>query len=445
MDRLFKRLRWDENIIAIIVIITGVFMEPLAFAEAVKELDLRTSLSPGKHASLYGKVMCGYQGWFTCPGDGTEKGWYHWGNSIDGKFYEFKPGACSIDAWPDMSEYDEDEKFETDFVYPDGSKAYVFSSVHPKTVDRHFKWMENYGIDGVFLQRFGVELAKQRDRYHLNAVLENVKKAANAHGRSYAIMYDLSNLEKGEMVDVINDWKNLVDYLRITRDRYDQAYQFHNGKPVVAIWGIGFLDREYTLDECKNLVEFLKNDPQYGGNTIMLGVPTHWRKFGEDCIKDPKLHEIVAMADIVSPWMVGRFGNPADVKKFAENIWQPDMEWCKERGKDYYPVVFPGFSWANLQHNERFFNTIPRRKGEFLWTQYHWLCKIGVKMIYQAMFDEVDEATSILKCTDTPPIGASKFLTNEGLPSDHYLWLVGQGGRMLRGDIPLSEALPVRK
>ena len=47
-------------------------------------------------------------------------------------------------------------------------------------------------------------------------------------------------------------------------------------------------------------------------------------------------------------------------------------------------------------------------------------------MIYQAMFDEVDEATAIFKCTNNPPVGESEFLDYEGLRSDHYLWLVGQ-------------------
>ena len=60
------------------------------------------------------------------------------------------------------------------------------------------------------------------------------------------------------------------------------------------------------------------------------------------------------------------------------------------------------------------------------------------------MFDEVNEATAIFKCTNDPPVGASKFLTYEGLPSDHYLWLVGQGARMLRGKIPATESLPHR-
>jgi len=35
------------------------------------------------------------------------------------------------------------------------------------------------------------------------------------------------------------------------------------GQTVVAVWGIGFNDgRDYTLAECRRLVEFLKNDPE---------------------------------------------------------------------------------------------------------------------------------------------------------------------------------------
>ena len=59
------------------------------------------------------------------------------------------------------------------------------------------------------------------------------------------------------------------------------------------------------------------------------------------------------------------------------------------------------------------------------------------------MFDEIDEATAIFKCTNDPPVGESKFLDYEGLPSDHYLWLTGKIGERLRegkdpaiGDMP---------
>jgi hypothetical protein len=65
-------------------------------------------------------------------------------------------------------------------------------------------------------------------------------------------------------------------------------------------------------------------------------------------------------------------------------------------------------------------------------------------MIYQAMFDEVNEGTAIFKCTNTPPVGASQFITYEGLPSDYYLWLVGQGREMMNGRISASVDPPAR-
>ena len=91
------------------------------------------------------------------------------------------------------------------------------------------------------------------------------------------------------------------------------------------------------------------------------------------------------------------------------------------------------------------FNQIPRLKGRFLLKQYVEACKAGSTMLYQAMFDEVDEATAIFKCTDNPPVGKSKFLTMEGLPSDHYLWLTGQGKKMLNGEIEITEEIPLRR
>jgi hypothetical protein len=84
-------------------------------------------------------------------------------------------------------------------------------------------------------------------------------------------------------------------------------------------------------------------------------------------------------------------------------------------------------------------------------------------MIYQAMFDEVDEGTAIFKCTANPPIADSTtgpstpFLptgnmdyppydpSDASLPSDHYLWLVGEATRMLRGEIGLTPNMPVRQ
>lgn len=390
--------------------------------------------------TLTGKVMCGYQGWFTCEGDGSNRGWFHYG-----KRGEFKPGKCTIDLWPDVNELDCDEKYPTGFKHADGSTAFVFSSTNRETVLRHFQWMNEYGIDGVFVQRFATQTMNSNGLNHCNTVLEYCREGANQFGRAYALMYDLSGLRRNQIQHVIEDYKRVVDLLGISHDDNDKSYLRHNGKPVVAVWGIGFNDnRRYTLDECSKLVDFLKHDPQYGGCTVMVGVPTYWRTLTRDCVPDTLLHDIIKNADIVSPWTVGRYKTLSEIERHAQICLIPDIEWCRREGKEYLPVVFPGFSWHNMKPDSPL-DFIPRLKGRFLWKQFVQARKAGAVMIYQAMFDEMDEGTAIFKCTNNPPVGESQFLTYEGLPSDHYLWLVGMGGKLLQEKIPLVDKFPKRE
>lgn len=390
-------------------------------------------------STLNGKVMCGYQGWYAAEGDGSGKGWAHYQRR--GKF---EPGSCTIDLWPDVSELGDAEKFATPFKHVDGSVAYVYSAHKPQTVLRHFRWMREYGIDGVFVQRFAVETLSPVALRHCNVVLDTCREGANREGRAYAVMYDLSGLRAGGTQQVIDDWKLLVDRMRLGRDPTDKAYLRHGGKPVVAVWGVGFNDgRRYTLDECARLVDFLKDDPTYGGNTVMVGVPTGWRTLDRDAVKDRALHAIIGRADIVSPWTVGRYDSPEGAARHAKERLVPDIKWCAEHGKDYLPVVFPGFSWHNMNPRSPL-DQIPRRKGAFLWSQLVNAKESGAKTVYVAMFDEMDEGTAIFKCTNDPPVGESKFLTLEGLPSDHYLWLAGIGGKLMRGAIKVTDAPPER-
>ncbi|HVS34908.1 MAG TPA: xylosidase/arabinosidase, partial [Gemmataceae bacterium] len=96
--------------------------------------------------TLKGKVMCGYQGWHAAEGDGCGRGWYHWTGRRG-----FKPGSTNVDLWPDVSELDADERYATPFKTADGKAAEVYSDFNDKTVLRHFQWMKDYGIDGVFV------------------------------------------------------------------------------------------------------------------------------------------------------------------------------------------------------------------------------------------------------------------------------------------------------
>ena len=413
---------------------------------ATLSLSLAMMLAPATPAdqeTLNGKVFVGYQGWFTAAGAGFDEiKWNHFGPNGT-----FGPGHTNIDMWPDMSEYGPDERYPSDFRKADGSVAPVFSSTNPVTVERHFGWMKEYGIDGAFLQRFGISLSRPNVKPQRQRVLQNVRGASAKTGVGYSIMYDLTALSEGMIRDVvIADWKELVDS-GVTKD---ETYLSHNGKPVVAVWGIGFNDgRAYTLAECKELVEFLKNDPKYGGNAVVVGVPYWWREQHRDATDDPMLMEIIEMSDVVLPWSVGRYKDAEDARqKFAEAA-KPDLDWLDERGIGYMPVIYPGFSWHNMQQvnntpdNAAEFNRIPRGEGEFFWSQGVGLHRAGVDMIYVAMFDELDEATAIFKTDNDPPVGDT-FVTFDG-PSDHFLHLTREIGRLLGGEREASDELPTRE
>ena len=299
--------------------------------------------------------------------------------------------------------------------------------------------MREYGIDGVFMQRFACEIRRVRGLRQFTTVLANAREGANRNGRAYAVMYDLSGLRRGQVAGVLDDWKNLVGRMKITAD---PAYLHHRGKPVLGVWGLGFNDgRKYTLDEGIDLVRRLKADPAVGPVTVVLGVPAYWRTLNRDSLADTKVHQLCRLADVISPWNVGRYATPRQVERQAKDVWTPDLAWCRKHKLDYMPVAFPGFSWHNLKSSSPL-NQIPRLGGRLLWSQYAQARAAGATMIYTAMFDEVDEGTAIFKCTNNPPVGASRFVTYEGLASDHYLKLVGAGTKMLRGEIPPTETLP---
>lgn len=199
-------------------------------------------------------------------------------------------------------------------------------------------------------------------------------------------------------------------YIRAGSNKTQQDvsfYLYHHGKPLVALWGVGFNDHgAYGTKEVEKIVNFLKNDKQYGGCSILLGVPAYWRDLGRDTEKDSSLYALYQQADIIHPWLVGRY-NEDSYAAFSPRI-SADIAWCKQHHVDYVPTIFPGFSWHNM-YNQSPMNQTPRNKGQFYWKQIIGAIQSGAGMLYIAMFDEVDEGTAIFKIAKDPPVGGKQF------------------------------------
>jgi hypothetical protein len=397
----------------------------------VLAISVLLSLIPGHFSvdssTLKKKVLFGYQGWFQTP-SGTDQ-WVHWSGGV-------KPAASTVsfDLYPDTSDFESIPQavdFSTDLHYRDNADAPMglISSLHAIPV--HFSWMQQYNIDGVFVQSFVSQLStgrNYRDQILLKAISE-----AEKNERVISIMYDISGAQSTWYNDILNDWDYLVQDMNVTSS---PSWQRHDGKPVLAVWGIGFNDNGIgavlTPTDAQYLVDTLKSKGAY----FVGGVPTWWRDGNGDSL--PGYDNVYAAMDSISPWMVGRFDSKSFHDVFMHGPY-PDSALCGNRSQGYAPVVWPGFSWFNLQNNyyggAAIYNQIPRSSGQFFTTQFEAYVQhlqYEPLFIYGAMFDEFDEATAIAKAAanqeKTPVEGTFLHLSVDGqeLPSDFYLSLAGQ-------------------
>jgi hypothetical protein len=385
--------------------------------------------------TLDGKVLCGYQGWFNTPCDGTTFGFTHWGQRLDRP----EGGQFTVDMWPDLAEYAADDLCDVPGLkMPDGSPARLYSAFRKGPVLLHTKWMRQYGIDGVFMSRFIGEAASPSRSRHVNRVLASVREGCHREGRVWAMMLDLSVGRRATTKMVIDDWKFLCDQVKV---RDDSRYLHHQGKPVVLLWGLGFKDRPWTPEQGTELVEFFKNDPKYGGVYLIGGIDPFWRTLKGESRTEAEWTKVYRSFDAISPWDAGRYRDDASMDRIRKQVWEGDLADLKPSGKGYMPTAFPGFSWDNMRRMPPGRTMIPRRGGEFYWRQFAIFKELGVRTVFVGMFDEVDEGTAIFKVADKTPVG-KYFVTYEGLPNDWYLKLTGAATRMIRGDVPLSKKIP---
>jgi hypothetical protein len=238
----------------------------------------------------------------------------------------------------------------------------------------------------------------------------------------------------------MNDWKFLCDKVKV---REDSRYLHHQGKPVVLLWGLGFKDRPWSPEQGEELINFFKNDPTYGGVYLIGGIDPHWRTLKGTSRTDPEWPKVYRSFDAISPWDAGRYRDNASMDNIRKEVWEADLTELKPLEIGYMPTAFPGFSWDNLRQTPPGKTIIPRHKGEFYWRQFAIFRELGIRTVFVGMFDEVNEGTAIYKVANDIPVG-KYFVTSEGLPTDWYLRLTGEGTKLLRGERKNQKTIPIK-
>lgn len=345
--------------------------------------------------------------------------------------------------YPDMREFEAGEACAIPDMTTGNAPAYLFSAGNSKTVARHFKWMQHYGLDGVLVQRFVSDIPG--DYSSGDAVLKNIMAAALKYGRTFAIEYDISGANPTTLLKTLQqDWSYLVDTLHVTAN---PQYLYHEGKPVVSVWGIGLNDSKHPPSDIPSAMQLIDWFRSTALVTYIGGTPAYWRTFSNDAWTDPAWASVYRSMDVIQPWTVGRYSTIADVDNWMRNRIAPDLAATTANNQMYMPVIFPGFSWYNLNRGAAQ-NQIPRNGGSFLWRQAYNARRAGAQILKIAMFDEVNEATANFKVAprrrDAPDQGYWLTLDADGytLPSDWYLRISGEITRIFHGQSDATAALP---
>jgi hypothetical protein len=386
--------------------------------DSIKLTAAATTPSSG---DIVGKVSVGYQGWFTAPNDGSgvNPPWWHWTPNRE------NPTATNIGikSWPDMGEYT--KTYATGFAnLGNGKPATLFSSYDATTVDTHLRWMQENEIDTAAIQRFG-DFMDVRD-----TVTTRVRSAAEARGRKFYIMYDISGWTDFQ-TGIKADWNDrIITKLHLTDS---SAYAKQDGKPVVCIWGLGFLDRPGDAATSLDVVKFFKDKGVY----VIGGVPPDWRTADGKRWGKTGFGGVYDALNAISPWMVGVIGDAAGSDGIRKERNEGDVAYCHARGIHYQPCVLPG----DLQERQR-------KHGDFMWRQFANLVEIGSDGLYISMYDEYNEGNQIAKTAATSadkPSGSSFLTLDEdgtACSSDYYLRLTRDGGKMLKKQIAFTFTRP---
>jgi len=409
----------------------------------IKKIEIfKGSLDPGSEPiparqnlqenQFKGKSFAGYQIWHHAGPSPSD--WSHWSyGNVPAPGYHQHNGV-NVCSYPDVSEYEDYLLFDTNLGnLGDGRKAGLYHSKDRAVIQKQMGWLRDAGVDGVAIQRFVGGIGRTTSA---NGVphLVYAKEACENTQRLFYICYDLNGADNSIVERIKSDWVYEIEQASaLTSSRW---YATVGGRPVVEVWGVGH--NMATADQCKGIIAFLQSRGCY----VIGGTPRDWRDNPANGFAG-----VFENLDCISPWTVGVYSDISGAENYLNSYMMADMAYCRNRNIDYLPVVFPGSgNWLNdsMQFSQTF-----RQGGKFLWAQVLNAKSLGANAVYYAMLDEFEESTNLIKGAvdyfDIPVDQYFETFSRDGIwvSSDYYLRLAAYAAKMLRGEMPVTDEIPV--
>ncbi|KXN87299.1 Mitogen-activated protein kinase kinase kinase A [Leucoagaricus sp. SymC.cos] len=404
-------------------------------------------------STIQDKFLVQYVGWYACPGDGVplQRAYHGWRNWFNNGSPNMKHPY--VDLFPDVSSYSPSELYPVPGLTTNNDQqTFLFSSRNPLTVQRHFHWMAEHGVDGAFLRRWARYLGESQSmgRDLNDEVIDHVRVAAEKEGRVFAVEYDIYKVSVSDaaLADIFEqDWNNLVYEKGVLNS---SNYLKENGKPVISLAGIGLRDAGHTPALIRSIVAMFRRITP-GGAYVIAYLPTYWRTLGVDADPNPEFLDV---------WLNEFNAICPNISVANGERMKADMDFIRkqfeggQRTIDYIPSVALGQSMHNRLKEER--NEYKRDGGRLLWDQIYNASKLGARTMYGMSWDEY--AHNVLYCSGQaflpvvpqknllPQSSKCKFmaLDEDGydIPSDWYMRICGLAAEALHDKRKVSKMFP---
>jgi hypothetical protein len=394
------------------------------------------------------QLIAYFQAWFAAAGDGSPPNrWVNWAWGVTPA-----PGQAVFDLYPDVQAYRVEDLYQTNLgILGTGDPSRLFSSDRMGVVDQHFQWMRDHGIDGAELQHHWAQINNPDGPWDVlpfrawrTSVTRKFRAAAEQHGRTFYISFDLHSVSNPErsataVGDLKGYWDNEMEgNVGVTSS---PAYARQNGKPVIALSGLGFDHIEFSPAQALELIRWFKQKGFY-----VVGVVHPW--WSDHGPNPAAWRSVYAELSMIRPWMVGMVHSEDRVASVYWDSLNRTKTFADSVGIDLGTIIFPGTTtWINANPTGQNVS-IPRSGGKLYWNQVDVAARLNAQVVI-ATFDEYNESTAIAPAAEsrqqTPQNQWFVTLADDGydMSSDSFLRLTGEIKQVLRGQRIWTRKIPI--